>query len=93
MNSNYENYYFQYTYPEGSVSNEDLLNYLISMKQDLAQINYDINYGFSTLHQDMRELIHFLKSNSSSNRIPTPDSYSVNSNGTAFHYQKKFYYL
>ena len=89
MNSNYENNYFQYTYPEGSVSNEDLLNYLISMQQDLAaQMNYNINYGFYTLHEDMRELIDSLKSNSSSNRIPTPESYSANSTGTAFHYHK-----
>ena len=85
MNSNYENNYFQYTYPEGSVSNEDLLNYLISMQQDLAA---QMNYGFYILHNDMRELIDSLKSDSSSNRIPTPESYSANSTGTAFHYHK-----
>ena len=63
-----------------------------NMRREMANVFY-------VLHKDMREIVDILKSHSNassqrfSNTIPTPESFSVNRSGTAFHLNNLLYYF
>ena len=47
MNSNYENNLYHYSYPSWPISNEDLLVNLISIKDEMSNMQRDISSDFS----------------------------------------------